>query len=332
MRMYCKKSDYSGTLMLSYTAESEYITPGVHYFLKDGVVAESNLDSALQEKINENLTDKTIVFMGDSIIGNFNDSTGICAILADKTGATVINCAFGGTRMAYEHSNYGDATPTATGYNPGTSASEQNQVNQYRYWNTLSGVGLADAIASGTWTAQDTAVANMSSGLDYFAGRLATLKAVDWSYVDFVMWEYGTNDFMSRVVLSDTNDTTNLFAYDNAYRHVVETILTAYPNIRIISVTPIYRWYQSGGVFTEDSNTHTENDYNGVSNKLTDFVAKAEEISHSYQLPCIDDYYTLGANRYTRLAYFDSTDGLHPNANGRLRIADHVSAQLRSLM
>ena len=308
IRMYTSASAYSGNLMLSYTDQDTYIPHGDLFFLKDASVSENNLDDALKAKVNKGLelTGKTIAFMGDSIIGNFYDATGVCAHLAEKTGATVINCAFGGSRIAYR---YGSNV-------------------QYTYWNALSGAGLADAIASGDWTSQDTAVANMTGGLAYFAERLAQVKAVDWSTVDFIMWEYGTNDFMTEVKL----DGADLYAYNYAYRHTIETILTAYPTIRIITVTPAYRWYQAEGVFTEDSNTHLEADYAGVQTKLTDFVAMAQTISREYQIPCIDDYYTLGANRYTRLSFFDSTDGTHPNAQGRERIAEHIASQLVTLI
>lgn len=317
--------------MLSYVSESEYISYGEQYYLKDELIDAENLVESLRTKMLP-FYGKKIAFMGDSIIGNFYDSTGVCSLIAEKTGATVINCAFGGTRMAYEYSQYGDATPGATGYIDGATDQEKNQVDQYRYWNTLSGYALSQAIATGSWIAQDTAVANMASGLDYFAQRLAEVKAVDWSTIDFIMWEYGTNDFMSRVKLEDSSDVTNMFAYSNAYRSAIETILTEYPNIRVVPVTPMYRWYRSGGAFTNDSNTHTENDYTGTSHKLTDFVSMAQDISREYQLPCIDNYYTLGANKFTRLSFFNSTDGTHPNANGRLRIAEHVASQLDSVV
>lgn len=307
-RMYVKDSDFSGNIMLSYIQQDAYVPYGERYIFKGNIISRYNLDDSLKNTLDSifKLTGKTIAFLGDSIIGNFYDEDGVCARLAKATGATVINCAFGGSRIAYR---YGSNI-------------------QYTYWNALSGAGLADAIASGDWTAQDTAIENMTGGLAYFADRLAEIKAIDWTAVDFVMWEYGTNDFMTKVALTGSD----LYAYDYAYRHCIETILGAYPNIRIIPVTPIYRWYQQDGAFVDDSNTHTEEDYAGVSNKLTDFVAKAQEISRAYQLPCIDDYYTLGANRYTRLAYFDSTDGAHPNANGRSRIAEHIGAQLASLV
>jgi len=297
-------------ITFAYTSVSSYIPYAVHLAIKDDSITYDMLTDDVKSRLGVPLIGKTIAFMGDSVIGNFYDSTGIPAIVAEKTGATVINCGFGGTRMAYNH----------------------GESIQYTYMNAISGAGLAGAIASGTWTDQDAAIAGLTGVPDYFSERLTTLKGIDWSEVDFIMWEYGTNDFANGVELEDTNDPTNLFAYENAYRYAIETILTEYPNIRIIPITPTYRWYQSGGVFTEDSNTHTETDYGGSTHKLTDFVAMAEEVSKDYQLPCIDDYYTLGANQYTRLAYFDSTDGTHPNASGRQRMAEHISAQLMSLV
>ena len=297
-------------ITISYSYVTSYIPYEEYIGLKNNSVDYDMLTDDVKARFGLPLLGKTIAFMGDSIIGNFYDSTGICAILAEKTGATVINCGFGGTRFAYNH---------------GANI-------QYTYMNAISGAGLAGAIASGTWTDQDTAIAGLTGVPDYFASRLTTIKAIDWSTIDFIMWEYGTNDFANAVELSDTSDPTNLYAFDNAYRYAIETILAAYPNIRIIPVTPFYRWWQSSGVFTDDSNTHTIQDYAGHTNKLTDFVDMAQTISKEYQLPCIDDYYTTGANRYSRLAYFDSTDGAHPNANGRKRIAEHIAAQLLSLV
>lgn len=273
---------------------------------------------------------KTIAFFGDSIIGNFNDYSGICSILAEITDATIINCAFGGTRMAYEYSAYGDATPGASGYIDGATDAEKNQVDQFRYWNTLSCVGLSNAIASGDWTAQDAAIANLNQGLSYFADRLTEIKTIDWSTIDYILWEYGTNDFSTGVMVSDTTDITNLFAYDNAYRKAIEQISTAYPNIQLIPVTPIWRWWRNGDTtnYLDDSNTHVMEDYEGTPRLLTAFVAKAQEIAMEYQLPCIDDYYSMGANKFTYLHFYNNTDGAHPSAEGRKRIAKHIASCL----
>ncbi len=309
-------------LQLSYTEESEIYDPGSYVKLKPGIAVNS-------------VAGKKIAFFGDSIIGNFDDNSGVCKQVADKTGATVINCAFGGTRMAYEYSAFGDASPTATGYVDGATDAQKNQVDQYRYWNAISGVELARAISTGTWTLQDTAVANMTGGLDYFASRLAAIKAIDWTTVDYILWEYGTNDFTTGAkVQAHGTDPTNMFAFDNAYYKAIELISTAYPHIQIIPITPIYRWWRDGDTtnFLDDSNTHEIEDYLGTDRLLTDFVACVKAVSFHLQLPYIDDYHTLGANMYTYLSYFDNTDGTHPKANGRKRIAEHIASQLDSVV
>lgn len=334
-RMYTHATNYTGTLAISYTELSQYVPYSETTVLKNDIVSEDKLDQALRDKINKSVSGKKIAMMGDSIVGNFNDNTGICAQIAAKTGATVINCGFGGTRMAYRYSKYGDATPGATGYVDGATDAQKNNCDQYRMWNALSGYGLAQAIATGTWTLQDNAVANLAQGLDYFAARLEEMKAIDWSTVDYILWEYGTNDFSTGVMLSDTVDTTNMFAYDNAYRGAIEAILTAYPQIQIIPITPLWRWWSSGSPsysFVDDSNTHSMTDYLDNSRLLPAFATKAQEIAREYQMPCIDDYWTMGANKLTYLSYYDASDGAHPNAAGRERIAEHIASQLDSVV
>jgi len=292
-RLATNATNFAGTLCVSYS-QLDVVVPYGDYII-------SKLSS---------LYGKTIAFFGDSIIGNLNDHTGICKLIESKTGATVHNCAFGGSRMAYR---YGDNL-------------------QYTYWNALSGVELMKAIATNTWTAQETAVENMTGGLPYFADRLTAVKAIDFSKVEIILWEYGTNDFSTEVMLSNDDDSTDMYAFKNAYKAAIEAILTAYPNILLIPITPTWRFWDDDGEYLYDSNTHTTDDYDGTARLLTAFVEIINSVSKAYQLPVIDDYYTLGANRFTRLAYFDSTDGVHPNANGRKRIAEHIVSQLDGLI
>lgn len=316
IRMYTGVASYQPDLMLSYKDYPRFVEFGDKYYdLQDGTVGSRALTDDIVKCIKP-LTGKTIVFMGDSIIGNFYDETGICAIMQEITGANIINCAFGGTRMAYRH---------------GTTS---GQIAEFARWNTISGAGLSDAISSGDWSAQETAIPAMTSWKPaYFSDRLDTIEAVDWSNVDYILWEYGTNDFASNVALENESDQTDMYAYANAYRKTIETILTAYPNIRIISITPFWRfWTDENDQYLYDSNTHVIADYQGVEHKLTDFVAKAASVSKEYQIACIDDYYTTCANSFTRLSFFDANDGTHPNADGRRRIAVHLAAQLMSLI
>lgn len=245
------------------------------------------------------LSGKVIVNFGDSIFANstvVDDShESISTQLIKLTGATVHNCAFGGCRMA--------SHPTA----------DYDAFSMYR---------LADAVASGDWSRQDTAMSGGVVSSDW-ATTLNTLKGLDFSRVDIITIAFGTNDFAGGLGLeSDTNNfSTNHFA--GALRHSIETLLGAYPNLRIFVCTPIYRfWMDSSNVFTEDSDTKAVNDI-----KLIDFVAKTKEVCLEYHLPCIDNY-ELGMNKLNRGFYFPATDGTHPNANGKRLIAEHIAKEL----
>ena len=302
---------------------------------------------------------KKIVLMGDSIFGNFSgdygERIGIGNLISRKTGATVINCAFGGSRMAYRHGSALETEGQALSasdlqaaidaskeeHDPTVEGHETDWYTAdiaYACWNELSGVELARAIAAGSFAAQTVAAANIVKNRPspyYFVERVAAMADIPWNTVDYIVWNFGTNDFATEVKLADTTDTTNLYAYDNAYRTAIEAILTAYPNIRIIPVTPGWRFFNSGSpdyTYIDDSNTHTMDDYEGTSRLLTAFLEKAQSIAREYQLPCIDNYYTLGANRFTRLGFFDYTDGTHPNTEGRERIAEHIASQLDSVV
>ena len=112
--------------------------------------------------------------------------------------------------------------------------------------------------------------------------------------------------------------------YKGALRYSIEKILTAYPNIRIVVCTPIYRsWTNADGSFKEDSNTKIDS----FNKTLIDFGTSCKEVCAEYNLQCIDNYY-IGMGKFTRTYYWDSDDYTHPNDNGRKLIAQHIVNEL----
>ena len=256
-------------------------------------------------KAEKKLTGKVIVNFGDSIFGKRRPPEDISTKLAYLTGATVHNCGFGGTHV----SNHWATT-----------------------YNAFSMCNLVDAIVSKDWSGQDTAIADTSSNAvpSYFSEGLEILKGLDFSKVDIVTVAYGTNDFTSNDVLDNAENAYDKESYAGALRYSIEKLLTAYPNLKIFVCSQTYRfWMDDSYVFTEDSDTHTN--INGV--KLTDFVAKTEEVAKEYHLPFIDNYYGLGFNKFNRTVYFLNsqgavTDSTHPNAVGCRLIAEHMANEL----
>lgn len=252
---------------------------------------------------------KKIVNFGDSLFGNFrdtNDTTdkSISKMIADATGAIAYNCGFGGCRMAY-HSDK---------------------------WRAFSMYALADAITTGVWTAQDSAVANPPTGMpSYFSDTLALLKSIDFDEIDYITIGYGTNDYAGNVFINSTDATfTEPYEYfKGALAYSLEKILTTYPHIKVIVITPCWRWFLTDGEYAYSSDDSESINTRGY--YLYDYVDAIVDICNKYHVSYVDTYYTLGLNEYTHLTYFPSTDGTHLNQLGRQLRADRIVGQMQSL-
>ena len=257
------------------------------------------------------LNGKTVVNFGDSIFGNYrdaNDTTdkSISKMIEEATGATVYNAGFGGCRMA----------------------------TAYRYWDAFSMHSLADSIAltktglATAWNVQESAIAESdaepetgtSKLLDYFPTTLAMLKEIDFSKVDYITIGYGTNDYTGNISIS---------SFIDALKYSINKILTAYPHIRVVVISPCWRWWASNGAYSYSSDDAQSENTHG--DKLTAYVTACEDVSNEYHVPFIDTYNTLGFNQFTATTYFTGTDGTHPNQYGRQLRADRIVGQMNSL-
>ena len=233
---------------------------------------------------------KNILVMGDSIFGQVNDDTGVCANIKEKTNANIINCAFGGTL-----------------------ASGRSEVNGYQAFDFYY---LVDALVSGDYSTQNSAV-SQGSLPSYYGDKLNILKSLDWSSIDIVTMNYGTNDFTYG---------TGTARYRSRYKESLGKLLMAYPNLKVIIITPTYRLWLNNGEFDEDSNTHKVVDFT-----LLDYIAELKDtVCKDLNLPCID-LYNIGINQYNWNQYFASGDTTHQNEYGRNYIADIVSKKLCSM-
>ena len=245
---------------------------------------------------------KTIVNFGDSIFGNAQPPVDISTYLAEKTGATVYNCGFGGCRMSQHVSA----------------------------WDAFSMYRLADSIVSGDFTLQETALESTEVDLpDRFTPSIERLKSVDFSKVDIVTIAYGTNDFTSNIDMDNEENAYDTITLAGALRYSIEKLLTAYPNLKVFVLSTAYRvWVDSDNeyAFLYDSNTHT----NADNVKLSDYNSKLKEVAEEYNLPFVDDY-NIGINQFNRLHYFPVADGTHHNEMGRKLIAEHLAGALTNV-
>ena len=290
-------------LLISFTETSKtLIIPDLD--LNERVAVLEETDG--YDKVKNIFKGEKIVNFGDSIFGNYRDTNNsddmsISKMMSNRLGATCYNAGFGGCRMADHSSN----------------------------WKEFSMYSLANSISSNNWEAQDKAIA---SGVlpDYFVDTLDMLKNMNWYEVSYITIGYGTNDHSGNVFLNGTeasfNDKTQYFK--GALEHSIETISTKYPHIKIVILTPMWKWFRVDGAFAYDSNDDLSKNTRGY--KLPDYVDVCKDVAKQYQLLCIDNYYELGINKFNYLYYFYQSDGVHPKKSGRQLRADNICANMIS--
>ena len=240
------------------------------------------------------LMGKKILCLGDSIFGTKN--TEVSEFFKSITKANVYNCALGGTRMAQHEEG----------------------------WDNWSMYRFAYSIANNDWAIQENGLSH--TNVPPFAEeRLATIKTLDFNDIDVITINHGTNDWSGSITLDNDSNPLDTTTYMGALRYSVEAILTAYPHLKIVVLSPCWRyWKDSDGNFTNDSNTRT----NTLGEALVSYVSKGKEVAESYQLDWVDLYH-IGFNKLTASIYFPSTDTTHPNNTGRLAIAKKMSECIR---
>lgn len=237
---------------------------------------------------------KTCVCFGDSIVGNMASPNDYPTVLGKETGMTVINAGFGGCRM---------------------SASTDTVYNAY------SMVKLADAIAIGDWSEQENGLSSVT--ISHYAPHIASLKKVDWSKIDFITIGYGTNDIANFVNVDNEENPLDTTTVLGGLRYALTTILTAYPNIKILILTPIYRYFNEEGLDSDEKEFYGQRTF-------TTWTDGILEVAKEFKVPGVDMYRTLGFNKLTRGYYYPDNDGTHPNALGLKVMAGKIAGKLLS--
>lgn len=159
------------------------------------------------------LSDMDIVFFGDSVIGNFTDSTSIPGVVAGLSGANVYNLGVGGTTATFNEDP--DALELGTiveaFINRDSSRFSDNQQAKY---------GIEEYTADHADGTMHPTCFIISYGLnDYFAGM-----PID------IPWADG-----------------EVTCYTGAFRSAAAHLREAYPDCHIILMTPTYCSYYNDG-------------------------------------------------------------------------------------
>ena len=292
------------------TISNMYIVGGFNWFSQGSTMWLNSMTytlngnpGALSYKSILNLVkpyrNRKIVCFGDSVteFGNYPEQ------IATIIGATTYKVGFGGSRM-------------------GSRDISTEKGNAY---NELSMYKLSEAIKNSDFTATTAAVEYLKNNAsDDNTIALNVLKSINFSSIDFVTIFYGTNDWTSDYNTIGAENSTDPKDIKGAVNIIVNNLMTKYPNLKILFITPTHRFFGGTGSAYDSDTTP-----NALGVYLSEFCNAIEESANYNHLPCLNMYRNGGLNKYNHNLLF--TDGIHPNNSGYTYLARKFSAYLQSL-
>ncbi len=240
-----------------------------------------------------------VVFLGDSVYGLCRDETSIAAKLQDKTGLKCYNGGLGGTVLG--------------------RADEERRLGYTK--DSISAAGLVRSFVVKDFGVQRT-VHIRESATDYFEDTLGDLGQIDFTQVKILFIGSGLNDYHSGNPIENTANPYDEYSYCGAIRSIVKELREAYPDLRIIFITPPYTWY------TIPELTCEEYDLGG--GVLEDYVNAETGICQALDVEVIDIYHDYYPHENWEDLYLYTDDGLHPNEAGREKIAQTIAEYLEN--
>ena len=229
-----------------------------------------------------------IVFLGDSIFADTGDGTDVPSRTAAQCNAQGYNLAIGGTTAA---------------------VADQHASLGWEDWTSVSLVGLVHAI-----------VGNISTDVfeGYSVKDILDNPNIDFSQMDYFVIEYGINDFLSAVPMSDSSKELDLRSYVGALRYAVLTLKGYAPDATIILCSPTYARFFDGDWMIGDGNS-----INNGYGTLYEYKDTCEYVANEYQVVFYNAYDYLGIDGYTAEEYLE--DGIHLTDKGRQLYADALT-------
>ena len=236
-----------------------------------------------------------VVVLGDSIFGQVRDETAVSEYLSELLGQEVFNGALGGTCF-----------------------SRINREGRLAYTkDSLSFVSISRAAALDDFGLQQITRVR-ENATEYFSDVIDTVEVIDFSGVDTLLVLYGVNDYHDGVPLENPEDPYDEYTFAGALRSALACWQEAFPDTRILLLTPTYSWY--GHVTCE------EKDQGG--GILEDYVNKEIQVAEEMNVEILDLYHDFYPHEEPDDWRLYTRDGLHPNEAGRKLLAETVAAYL----
>lgn len=244
-----------------------------------------------------------VLFLGDSIIGQYRDETSIPALVGRQMGVAVVNGDFGGTTMSLQNRESRDAY----------------------YWNGLSFLQLAKAVAAQDFGGQQT-IRTKDYVTMHFGDIVDELDKLDTSSVETLIVSYGMNDYNTGSPICNPENPEDAYTMEGAMRMGIRFLRQSYPALRIVFVSPTYCWFVDGETGATDS---CENrDFGG--GYLEEYVEAQRRVTQECEVEFLDLYHGYYPHEKPEDWCLYTADGVHPNEAGRQKIAETLAAYLQN--
>lgn len=247
-----------------------------------------------------------IVILGDSVVGNVaEDGSSLADYVEKRLGRSTFKGGLGGTTMS---------------------------VDDTRLWGSMSKrewcmVKLAEAICYDDWKSQlgtmdyaDSFEDYNNQALSYFPETMKNLSEIDFSQVQILVIEHGTNDYNKGVVLDNPEDLYDVTTFGGALRHSLKLLKEAYPDMRIVVMSPIYC------ALGENQDKPSYSTRYGEGGYLDEYVELEKEIAEEFQVEWLDAYHQSGIWEENATEYL--FDSLHLNREGHERLGNLLADYL----
>lgn len=239
-----------------------------------------------------------VIALGDSIIGKEREDGPIHVYFEEYSGMTMLNAAFGGN-----------------------CASVGENADRYSYNDeSLSLCRLAEAVCYRDFGVLKADMAASRVKADYFEETLEQLAAADFNQTDILLLEFGANDYTAGRKLDNPEDPTDIYTYGGALRYAIELLREAYPDLKIVLVTPLYCH------LVERENCLKE-DFGGGT--LDEYADLEKRIAEEYGLDVVDVFYEIGIDESNVMEY--TRDGMHLRHEGRQFYARFLAEKIEEL-
>lgn len=240
-----------------------------------------------------------MVVLGDSLLGGLNRGPeSVPGLLAERLDMTVYNGTLGGTSMSY--------------------LDKEKRMGYTK--DCLSMAALAKAIAAGDFGVQQT-VRIRENATEYFPETIDGLEVIDFEQVEILLLEFGVNDYHVGTPIYPEKDVEDVYTFVGAIRSAVLDIRNAYPDVRIVLLTPTYSWYPPKELTCEE--------YDLGGGYLEEYVDAEIAVAGELGVEVIDLYHDVYPHETWEDWHVYTNDGLHPNETGSVLLADKIVAYLQ---